>query len=74
MSEKQNGLLQTRKTCVTIAASTDDATRKLFLGLRQALLMQIANDERTYNERRAAQYLQLGQFEEYLGVDRTKKR
>ena len=74
MNEKQNTLLQTRNTCVTIETTVDNATRTLYLGVRQSLLMQMAADERFYTERRAAQHLKLAHLEEYLGIDRTKKR
>jgi hypothetical protein len=71
---KQNPLLPTDKTCVTIAANGDNPMRTLFLGLRQSLLMQISADDKAYNERRAAFFLQLAELENFLDVERTKKR
>lgn len=66
-----NSLLQSEQNCVTVSDSNPKA---LFLGLRQAVLMQIAAEERAYHEKRAHLFAQLGYLESFLGVGRTQKR
>jgi hypothetical protein len=66
-TENEKHLLS-ENTCVIIEPGTE---LQVFLqGMRQSLLMEISNDQREYNNRRAAKFLLLANLERYLGIRR----
>lgn len=63
-----NSSLTVDNSCANVS------TRDLFLSMRQALLMEIASDERHFHEKRSAQFLKLSKLEDALGLERTQVR